>query len=73
VIRDDVVRAIRSIGHIWLTLAIPGEEFFHFTKAETESIVEPHGMTDNFRGKAMTLIAGCWYFHAAQSAKHELN
>jgi hypothetical protein len=32
-------------------------------------MVEPHGMTDNFRGKAMTLVTGCWLVHAAQSAK----
>jgi hypothetical protein len=50
-----------------------GEEFFDFTKAEAEPIVEPHGVADNFRGKAMTLVAGCWLFHAAQSAKPELN
>jgi len=62
VIRDDVVRA-----------TIPGEEFFHFTKAETESIVEPHGMTDYFRWKTVTVVAGWWLFHAAQSAKRELN
>jgi hypothetical protein len=30
-------------------------------------------VTDNVRGKAMTLVAGCWLFHAAQSAKRELN
>jgi hypothetical protein len=50
-----------------------GEEFFDFTKAEAEPMVEPNGMTDNFRGETMTLIAGCWLFHAAQSAKPELN
>ncbi len=49
------------------------QEFFDFTKAEAESMVEPHGVADNFRGKTMTLIAGCWLFHAAQSAKCELN
>jgi len=36
-------------------------------------MVEPHGVTDNFRGKPMTLVDGCWLFHAAQSAKPELN
>jgi hypothetical protein len=50
-----------------------GKEFFDFTKAEAEPMVEPDGVTDNFRGKAMTLVAGCWLFHAAQSAKWELN
>ncbi len=50
-----------------------GEEFFDFTKAEAEPMVEPDGVTDNFRGKAMTLVVGYWLFHAAQSAKPELN
>jgi len=46
-----------------------GEEFFDFAKAKTEPMVGPHGVANHFRGKAMTLIAGCWLFHAAQSAK----
>ena len=50
-----------------------GEEFFDFTKAEAEPMVEPDGVTDNFRGKSMTLVAGCWLFHVAQSAKPTLN
>jgi hypothetical protein len=49
------------------------QEFFDFTKAEAESMVEPDGVTDNFRGKPVTLVAGSWLFHAAQSAKPELN
>ena len=49
------------------------ESFFNFAEAQTESMVEPHGVADNFRGETMTLIAGCWLFHAAQSAKPELN
>jgi len=36
-------------------------------------MTEPDGVTDNFRGKAMTLVAGGWLFHAAQSAKPQLN
>ena len=28
-----------------------GEKFFDFTKAEAEAMVEPHGVTDNFRGE----------------------
>jgi hypothetical protein len=50
-----------------------GEQFFHLTEAQTKTMVEPHGVTDNFGGKAMTLVAGCWLFHAAQSVKKELN
>ena len=36
-------------------------------------MVEPHGVTDNLRGKTVTLVTGCWLFHAAQSASPELN
>jgi hypothetical protein len=36
-------------------------------------MVEPHGVANNFRGKAVTLVAECWLFHAAQSAKPKLN
>ncbi len=36
-----------------------GEEFFDFAKAEAEPMVEPNRMTDNFRGKPVTLVAGC--------------
>jgi hypothetical protein len=50
-----------------------GEQFFHFTETEAEPMVEPDGVTDNFRGKAMTLVAGLMNFHAPQSAKPELN
>lgn len=32
-----------------------------------------NGVTDNCRGNPVTLIAGCWLFHAVQSAKPELN
>ncbi len=39
-----------------------GEEFFDFTKAEAEPMVEPDGVTDNFRGKPVTVVAGCWFF-----------
>jgi hypothetical protein len=31
------------------------------------------GVSDNFRGKTVTLVAGCLLFHAAQSAKPQLN
>jgi hypothetical protein len=30
-------------------------------------------VTDNFRGEPVTLVAGGWLVHAAQSAKPELN
>jgi hypothetical protein len=50
-----------------------GEEFFHFTEAQTKTMVQPDGVANNFRGKPVTVVAGCWLFHAAQSAKPELN
>jgi len=49
-----------------------GEQLFHFTETEAEPMIEPDGVTDDFRGKPMTLVAGCWLFHVAQSAKPEL-
>jgi hypothetical protein len=50
-----------------------GEEFFDFTETEAEAVIQPHGVTDDLRGEPMTLVAGCWLVHAAQSAKPELN
>ena len=50
-----------------------GEEFFHFTEAQTKTMVHPDGVTDDFRGKTMALVTGCWLVHAAQSAKPKLN
>jgi hypothetical protein len=46
-----------------------GEEFFDFTKTQAESMVEPHGVTDNFRGKPVTLVTGCFMSHAASLPK----
>jgi len=34
-----------------------------------EPMIEPDSVTDNFRGKTVTLVAGRWLFHAAQSVK----
>jgi hypothetical protein len=42
-----------------------GEKFFHLTKTEGEPMVKSHGVTDNFRGKTVTLIAGCFGIHHA--------
>ena len=53
--------------------ALFGEEFFHLTEAEAESMVQPDGVTNNFRGKLVTLVVGCVGFHVAQSAKSQLN
>ena len=49
------------------------QEFFDLTEAQTESVVEPDGVTDNFRGKPVSLVAGWWLFHTSQSATTELN
>jgi hypothetical protein len=50
-----------------------GEEFFHLTKTKTESMVEPHRMANDLRGKTVTLVVGLLSFHTAQSATSELN
>jgi len=42
-----------------------GQSFFDLTKAETESMGEPHGVANNFRGKPVTWVAGCFGSHAA--------
>ncbi len=49
------------------------QQFFDFKKTETKTMIQPDGVTDDFRGKTMTLVAGCLNFHAAQSAKSQLN
>lgn len=37
-----------------------GEEFFHFTETQGESMVQPDGMTDNFGGEpVMLLVFNC--------------
>ena len=36
-------------------------------------MMEPDGVTDNFSGEPMAVIAWCGLFHVAQSAKPELN
>jgi len=36
-------------------------------------MVQPHGVANNFRGETVSLVARCWHFHAAQSAKPDLN
>ena len=50
-----------------------GEDFFYFTKAEAEPMLQPDGVTDNFRGKTMTLVGRGSIVHAAPSAKPKLN
>ena len=50
-----------------------GEEFFDFTEAQTETMIEPDGVTDNFRRKTMALVANCFGCHASQSGKSAFN
>lgn len=50
-----------------------GEEFFDFTEAQTESMVEPDGVADDGRRKPMALVADGCGVHAEQSAKPKLN
>ena len=50
-----------------------GEQFFYFTEAEAEAVVQPDGVANNFRRKTMAVVAGLFGFHAAQSAKCNLN
>ena len=49
-----------------------GKQLFDFAEAETESVIQPDGVTDNFSGKTMTLIAVGLVFHGAQFAKRPL-
>ncbi len=50
-----------------------GQQFFDFTETEAETMVQPDGVANNFRRKAMALVAGLFGFHAAQSAKGGLS
>jgi hypothetical protein len=49
------------------------EECFDFTDAQTQSMIEPDGVADDFREKAMALAVGCFGCQTAQSAKWEFN
>ena len=49
------------------------QQLFDVAEAEAKPMVEPHGVTNNFRGKAVTLVAGLGSFHAAQFATGGLN
>ena len=48
------------------------QQLFDFAKTETEAMIQPDGMTDNFCRKPMTLVADGLSLHAKQSAKNEL-
>jgi len=40
-----------------------GQYLFDLTEAEAKPVVEPDGVTDNLRGKPITVVAGCLSFH----------
>ena len=40
-----------------------GEKVFYIPKAETEPVVEPYGMTDDFRWEPVSTVARCVAFH----------
>jgi hypothetical protein len=50
-----------------------GKKFFHLTKIESEPMVQPGDVSDNFRGKTVTLITAALSVDAAQSGNWELN
>lgn len=50
-----------------------GKEFFDFTETETEPMIQPNSVVNNFGRKTMTLIANGFGLHTGQSAKRELN
>jgi hypothetical protein len=35
-----------------------GQKIFYISEAQAEAVVEPDGMTDNFRGESVSAIAG---------------
>ena len=59
----------RFVGHDDATF---GKEFFDFTKAQTESMIQPHSVTDNFGRESVALVTDRLSLHAGQSAKYEL-
>ena len=50
-----------------------GKQLFDLSETEAEPMAQLDGVTADFRGKTVTLVAGSLVFHAAQSAKPELN
>lgn len=49
------------------------QKLLHFTKPQTESMVQPLRMTNNFSRKTMPLIDGRFGVHAPECAKHAFN
>ena len=48
-----------------------GQQFFDLPKAQAKAVVQPHGVTDDFRGKAMVLIRLSGRGSHAPSTSHE--
>ena len=49
------------------------KEFFHFTEAQADAMIQPDGVTNNFGRVARALVAELFGFHTGQFAKHELH
>ena len=48
------------------------EEFFDFTKTETEAVIQPDGVADDCRRESVPLVANGLSLHAIQCGKSEL-
>ena len=49
-----------------------GQQFFHFAEAETEAMVQPHGVANDVGRETVALVANGSSLHTGQSAKSEL-
>lgn len=49
-----------------------GQELFHITETETESMIQPHGVASNFSEKTVALVAGSFGFPATELATPKL-
>jgi len=48
-----------------------GQQLFDLAKAQAKAVVQPHGVTDDFRGKAMVLIPMRGRGNHTPSTSHE--
>jgi hypothetical protein len=71
-IRGAKLQAPLSNGFVGHDDAAFGEQFFHFTKAQAEAMIQPDGVTDDCGRKTMALVADCFGSHTSQSAKNQL-
>ena len=49
------------------------QQLFNLTEADTESMVEPDGVADDFGWETVALVAELFGVYAPQSAKRQLN